>query len=116
MAGAAVLLFASGATVGYIYYIPAAVFAVQFAKEDSAKALAVFDLCSSVFAVLFTLFGTKLSETAGWTAVMGVLFCISCFGFLCFCFYVFTVDVRLVSGQERESMRERMSASSTLSV
>ena len=115
VAGAAALLFASGATVGYIYYIPAAVFAVQFAKDDSAKALAIFDLCSSIVAVLFTLFSTKLSETAGWTAVMGILFCIDCFGFLCFCAYVFTVDVKLVSGHERESMRERLRAGSNVS-
>ena len=113
--GAALLLFLAGLTVGYIYYIPAAVFAVQFAKDDSAKALAIFDLCSSIVAVLFTLFGTKLSETAGWTAVMGILFCIACFGFLCFCAYVFTVDVKLVSGHERESMRERLRAGSNVS-
>ena len=113
--------------MGYVYYIPASVFAVNFGGEDSAKVLAVFDMCGAVLTVCFSVFGSALSEDGtGWRYVLGLLFCFAAAGFLLICLF-FTLDLRALRiaaevGRGRrpstddDGMRARLDSGSGVSI
>lgn len=81
------ILFIYGIGLGYPYYIPPSVFALEFAGAEAGMASSLMDVITAVMGAGFAAAGGELSKDGQWSSVMFILMAAGVLTFGCYCVF-----------------------------
>mmetsp|Transcript_5883 Transcript_5883/g.7113 ORF Transcript_5883/g.7113 Transcript_5883/m.7113 type:complete len:218 (-) Transcript_5883:67-720(-) len=66
------LLFSYGFFLGYPYYVPPSLYALEFGGEDAAMVMSMVDTITAIFSAIFASYGANLASD-NWVLPVGIL-------------------------------------------